>query len=555
MNLKILDTIFVFAGGIGMFIYGMNIMADGLQKTAGNKMKNMLTYLTNNRVLAVVLGAFITVIIQSSSATTVLVVGFVNAGMINLSQSVGIIMGANIGTTVTAWLVSMNEWSKVLKPEFFAPLFIAIGAFTKMFTKSEKKKEISDIIIGFGILFVGLTLMGDVIAPYHDSPIFAKAFSTLGGNPLLAILVGAVVTGIIQSSSASVGILQTLALGGVVSWKAAIFITLGQNIGTCVTSLISGIGANKTAKRAAAMHLLFNVIGSVLFGIISFIIFRINPALGEGSINSVQISLFHTVFNVGSAIVLFPFADYIVKLSGVFIDDSKDEVSQDEYGITLRHLDERIFETPSFAVQNSVKEAVHIGEITLSNLKESVNALLEKDKKSIKKVLEIEKIIDSHCKVLSEYLIKINNLSLTQVQHLTVNKLFYIISNIERVGDHAENLAELALERLETDIRFTEDAYNDLKNICDESIKAFKYAIDALETEDIEFIIKVKNLERVVDKLEDDLRSKHIARLSAGECSSETGVLYIDALINIERISDQSLNIANYVNDQIKQGV
>ncbi|HHT97853.1 MAG TPA: Na/Pi cotransporter family protein, partial [Clostridiales bacterium] len=482
----------------------------------------------------------------------VMVVGFVNAGIMTLNQAVGVIMGANIGTTVTSWIVSMGEWSKAFKPEFIAPLLIAIGSFTIIFTNSEKKKEIAEIIIGFGLLFIGLTFMSSVISVYSDSPIFTQAFTILGGNPFLAIFVGFLVTAIMQSSSASVGILQTLAMNGLVSWNSAIFITLGQNIGTCITTLLSSIGASKTAKRAAAIHLLFNVIGATLFSVIFYILFKLNPLAGAKSINSVQISLFHTFFNISSTILLFPFANQLVKLSGFFIDDSAEEAKDDDINITLRHLDDRILETPSFALHNAVKEVAHMGEITLANVKEAVNALLENDKDSVARVLEVEKVIDAHSKVLSEYLIKINNLSLTEEQYLTINRLYNIISNIERVGDHAENLAELALKRQDNYVRFSDEAFSELKEICEDAVMAFTYSIQFIESEDPELIRKVKRLEEEVDRLEDELRNKHIERLSQGICTSEIGVLYIDALINLERISDHSLNIAHYVNDGIK---
>ena len=260
-----LGNLFAFAGGLGMFLYGMNVMADGLQKTAGNKMRQLLGYLTNNRFLGVLVGALVTAIIQSSSATTVMVVGFVNAGIMNLTQAAGVIMGANVGTTITAWLVSANEWAGALKPEFFAPLILAIGAFIVTFSNKQKLNQKAEIAVGFGVLFIGLSFMSSSIGVYQSSPIFAKAFEVLGGNPILGILVGAVVTAIIQSSSASVGILQTLAMKGIVNWRSAVFITLGQNIGTCITALLSSAGANKTAKRAAVIHLSFNIIGAAIY--------------------------------------------------------------------------------------------------------------------------------------------------------------------------------------------------------------------------------------------------------------------------------------------------
>ena len=299
MSVETLGTVFAFAGGLGMFLYGMNVMGDGLQKAAGNKMHNFLGKITSNRFLGVLVGTLITAIIQSSSATTVMVVGFVNAGLLNLSQAAGVIMGANIGTTITSWIVSMNEWewASVLKPSFFAPLLIGIGAFLIMFCKSEKKKEAGEILSGLGLLFIGLEFMSNAIEPYSNSPVFYQAFRVLGKNPVFGILTGLIVTALIQSSSASVGILQTLALNGVVGWNSAVYITLGQNMGTCVTALISSAGANRTAKRAAVIHFLFNFIGAVVFGLLMFFIFLWNPAFANATISSVDISIFHSIYD------------------------------------------------------------------------------------------------------------------------------------------------------------------------------------------------------------------------------------------------------------------
>jgi phosphate:Na+ symporter len=551
-TIEILELIFVFAGGLGMFLYGMNLMGDGLQKSAGNKMKQLLEYLTNNRFVAVLVGTVVTGIIQSSSATTVMVVGFVNAGIMNLNQAVGVIMGANIGTTVTAWLVSMNEWGAMFKPDFFAPVLVAIGAFMVIMSKDQKKRDIAEILLGFGILFVGLNFMSNVIKPYSNSPVFVSAFRMLGRNPFLGILVGAIVTAVIQSSSASVGILQTLAMSSTVTWGSAIFITLGQNIGTCITALLSSIGASKTAKRAAVIHLSFNVIGTIFFGTLMYVLFRVNPAFANSSINSVEISIFHTVFNLTNTILLFPFANGLVKLSGFFIDDSKVEAAVDETHVTLSHLDDRILETPTFAVANSIKEVVHMGQITLENTRNAIEALLKNDKEKAKKVLEVETVIDAHQKIITEYLIKINNLSLTEKQHYVVNDLFYTITNIERVGDHAENLAELALEKIKDDIYLSEEAYRELEGISNDAVNSFDYAIRARDTEEIKYIREVEKLEKKVDISKDKLRQKHIDRLSKRICTPENGVIFIDALINLERISDHSLNIVNFVENELK---
>lgn len=552
-TLELLEAIFVFAGGLGMFLYGMNMMGDGLQKSAGNKLKRLLGYLTNNRLMAVIVGTLVTGIIQSSSATTVMVVGFVNAGIMNLIQATGVIMGANIGTTVTAWLVSMGEWSTLLKPDFFAPILIAVGVFGTLICKNKKKKDIAEIIIGLGLLFIGLKFMSEVIKPYAqaDDSIFKNAFVLLGKNPILGILAGAAVTAIIQSSSASVGILQTLAMAGVVNWQSAIFITLGQNIGTCITAILSSIGASKTAKRAAFIHLSFNVLGAAIFGTVMYVIFRFQPNFALSGINSTQISIFHTIFNLTNTIILFPFAKGLVKLSGLFIDDSKAENGTDEIQITLRHLDERILETPSFAVQNAIKEVVHMGEITLDNTREAVDALLNNNEEKARRVFEMEKIIDAHQRIINEYLVKINNLSLTDRHKRIVNNLFHTVSNIERVGDHADNLAELAIERVTNDLYLSDDAYNELKEICNLAVESFDYAIKARETENRDYILKVEEIEKTVDTLKDDLRQKHIDRLSEGVCTSENGVVFIDALINLERISDHSLNIVNFVESEL----
>lgn len=552
-TIEILEILFVFAGGLGMFLYGMHVMADGLQKSAGGKMKRLLGYLTQNRLVAVLVGTLVTSIIQSSSATTVMVVGFVNAGIMNLSQAVGIIMGANIGTTVTAGLVSMSEWGSALKPDFFAPLLLAIGAFIILFSGNNKRRsEIAQILIGFGMLFIGLNFMSDVIKPFRDSEVFVNAFTVLGRNPILGILVGLVVTAIIQSSSASVGILQTLAMNGVVNWSSAIFITLGQNIGTCVTALLSSIGASKNAKRAAMIHLYFNMIGAAIFGTILYFVFKINTAFATSNISSTQIFMFHALFNISNTVILFPFANGLVKLSGFFLKGSDEIATDDEVKITLRHLDERILETPSFAVVNSIKEVVHMGQITLDNTKIAIEALLKNDEEKAKKVLEFEKVIDTHQKIITKYLVKINNLSLTEKQHQIVNNLFHTISNIERVGDHAENLAELALEKIESNIYLSDEAYKELSEICETAASSFENALKARETENIEYVHKVMELEDMVDEQKNTLRQRHIDRLSQGICTSENGVIFIDALINLERISDHSLNIANFVKKELK---
>lgn len=549
MTMTDIEHLFAFIGGLGMFLYGMNVMAGGLQKAAGNKMKSLMGVLTNNRLLAVVVGALVTAIIQSSSATTVMVVGFVNAGILNLTQAVGVIMGANVGTTITSWLVSMQEWGAFLKPEFIAPLVIGIGAFVMLFTKNEKKKEAAEIAIGFGVLFIGLSFMSDAIKPYSGSQIFVDAFRVLGKNPLLGILVGVGVTALIQSSSASVGILQTLALNGLVNWNSAVFITLGQNIGTCVTALISSVGANKTAKRAAVIHLLFNILGAIIFGFLFFVIFLFHKEWAGATISSFEISIFHTVFNIGNTIILFPFANKLVQLSGKFVKEEKTE-EVDEEKAMLRHLDERIFETPSFAVLNAVLEVVHMGEITYENVKRAFTAVTQNDTKTISEVYETEKTIDSMAKMISDYLVKINNLSLNEEQHNLISDLFYTVSDIERIGDHAENLAELADFKVKNDIRFSEMASEELRNMIEIVNHSVAYSIAARKNQELSLALKAREYEDKVDSIEEQLRRKHIERLADNLCQPKAGVVFLDILSNLERISDHADNIAEYVENE-----
>lgn len=555
MSVNDISSLFSFIGGLGMFLYGMNIMADGMQKTAGSKMSQFLGMLTNNRLMAVLLGALITAIIQSSGATTVMVVGFVSAGVLNLTQAVGVIMGANIGTTITAWIVSMNQLGDafaVFQPAFFAPLLIGIGAIFMLFGKKQRMKTAGEILVGLGLLFIGLDFMSSSISPYTDAPVFSEAFRLLGSNPLLGMIIGALVTALLQSSSASVGILQTLAMNGVVTTNAAIFITLGQNIGSCVTAMISSIGGSRTAKRAAVIHLTFNVMGAVIFGVISFILFSLHPVLAAHNITSVQISIFHTIFNLTNTALLFPFANQLVKLSGVFVpEDKKEPAVADEESETMKHLDERIFESPAFAVETAAMEVVHMGQITMENVRRAMDAVLTKNANEVEDVYKTEQTINNMEKMLTEYLVKVNNLSLTERQKLVVNDLFYSINDIERVGDHAENLAEQAEYMVQHNISFSETGESDLHVICETAFSSFKHSINARQKGDMDDVRKVSQYEDEVDTLEEELREKHIERLSAGKCDPSAGVVFLDLISNLERISDHAYNLAGYVKDEM----
>ena len=560
MNIEYISSLFEFAGGIGMFLYGMNTMADGMQRSAGGKMKKLLGYLTSNRLLAIIVGAVITAIIQSSGATTVMVVGFVNAGLMTLVQAVGVIMGANIGTTITAWIVSLGQLgdaAKVMNPSFYAPFLIGIGAFVILFSKKDKVKNAGEIIVGIGLLFEGLTFMSSSIAPYTDAPIFSQAFQIVGSNPFLGILIGIIVTAVLQSSSASVGILQTLALNGVVTTNAAIYITLGQNIGSCVTALISSAGTTRTAKRAACMHILFNIAGALLFGTAGFILFSIYPALAAHNITSVEISVFHTFFNITCTLVMFPFANLLVKISGLIVrenekqDDFAELEAKDAVAAEIaRHFDSRLLGQPSVAVETAKNEVITMGNLALDNIKYAAEATQKNDQTMVDKVYEIEHKVDLYEKYLTDFLIKVNNLSITQEQHLLVKNLFHAIIDIERVSDHAENIAELAKYKIEHQIIFSEKGTQELNQLWDKVVHCFEEAVKARGTGSRQAIQNVLRIEDEVDDLEEELRNKHIERLSAGLCIPSNGVVFLDILSNLERMSDHANNIVDCIQEE-----
>ena len=549
MSINDIENLFLFVGGLGMFLFGMHSMSNGIQKSTGSKMQELLGVLTNNRFMAVIVGALITAIIQSSGATTVMVVGFVNADIMTLLQAVGVIMGANIGTCITAWIVSLGQLGdsfKAISPSLYAPLFVGIGAFMIMFSKKAKKQTIGEIIVGLGFLFIGLDFMKNAASAYTELPIFTKAFALFGNNPILGIAAGAIVTGIMQSSSASVGVLQTLAAtGGVVTASSAIYISLGSNIGSCFTAMLSSIGTPRNAKRAAVIHLMFNVIGAIIFGTGMYIFFRFMPSYATRGIDSVGISIFHTFFNIICTMVLFPFANKLVDLSGLLVREG-DERAEDAEAMTLRHLDKRILETPSFAVENAILEVVHMGRIAEENLRRAFAVVLDHDKESIPKIYETEKTINKMEKLITEYLVEISNLSLNEDQHAVINNLFYSVSDIERVGDHTENIVEL-IEGDDASIRFSDGAVAEMKEIMGLVGNAFSYAVEAREEASVEAAATVGRYEDMVDSLEEELREKHIERLSKQLCSPTNGVAFLDIISNLERISDHAFNLAGYV--------
>lgn len=537
------NIIIPFIGGLGMFIYGMQIMAQGLENAAGSRMKTMLEALTRNKLMGVVLGALITAVIQSSSATTVMVVGFVNAGIMNLTQAMGVIMGANIGTTVTGWLVSSVEWAKFLSPGNLAPIAIMLGVIVMLTGTRRSTKDVSSIIIGFGLLFVGITTMSSAVAPLQEVEGFRNLFVSLGHNPFFGIIAGAVVTAVIQSSSASVGILQSLAAAGLVPFNAAVYIIMGQNIGTCVTAIMSSIGAKKTAKTAAIMHLLFNIIGTIIFSIIAIVLFKVVfPTAGMDMITQTEISTVHTIFNIGTTILLFPFSDWIIKLAKKLekADDSKNDESK-----VL--LDDRMLETPGIALQSVISEIGRMGNIVLRTVDNAKNVMFTKDYQQILDIKEEENVVDGLCKGITDYTIRLSSLSLNEKEHQHVASLLQILSDMERISDYCENISEFAEALKEHKAKFTETGIQELGEMMEVCADSYRYAVEAFTENDKEKAMKVIEKESQADDLEIRLRSEHMKRLADNRCNTDAGIVFLDALVALERISDHSRNIAEEV--------
>jgi len=537
------EILIPFVGGLGMFIYGMQIMAAGLEHAAGNKMKTVLEALTKNKFMGVLLGAAITAVIQSSSATTVMVVGFVNAGIMNLTQAMGIIMGANVGTTVTGWLVSAVEWAEFLKPATIAPIAVGIGVVMMLTGKRRSSKEIANIIIGFGLLFIGITTMSDAVAPLKEVEAFTNLFVKLGGNPFLGILVGAGVTAIIQSSSASVGILQSLAAAGLVPFTAAIYIIMGQNIGTCVTAMMSSMGAKKNAKTAALMHLLFNIIGTVIFSTAAIIFFEVvNAGADYGFISQTQISIVHTIFNIATTVLLFPASNLIVKLAKKIgkVDDTEKDRS-------VALLDDRMLETPALAVQSAMNEAVRMGEIVQESIEIVKDVLFTKRDEDIKTLRDDEETVDKLCGSVSNYVIKLSTLQISEQEHAETVKLLQVLSDVERVSDYCENIAEFAETMVEKKITFSDMGKQHLKEIMNEALASYTFALEAFKEGNRDKALKVIEKETIVDDMEVKLRNQHIKRLTNNECNTESGIIFLDMLVALERISDHARNIAEEV--------
>lgn len=518
--------------GLALFLFGMEFMGDGLENAAGSRLKSFFDKAITNPFKGALVGTIVTAIIQSSSATTVMVVGFVNAGLMSLYQAVGVIMGANIGTTITGQLITF-------KIDDYIPLFIIIGAALILFMKQEKRKEIGKIVFGFGLLFMGLSQMKDAMSPIAQTTFFQDLILTLEGNMFLGILVGAAMTAVVQSSSASTAILLSLAATGAISLQVAIPILFGNNIGTCVTALLSSLNANKVAKKAAFIHLSFNLIGTLIFLPLINILSQVVIYMG-GDIDK-QIANAHTIFNIVNAIILLPFAGVFVKLANLALKDKEGEKP------TINRLDRRFLETPAIAFEQAFQESLTMYDLAKENLTLSTNALIDGKVKNLKKIFENESEINRLERELSTFLVSISSHDITEVDTNRIASMIKIISDIERIGDHSKNIAELAEEVSTSKLTFTSDALEELRLMYNYTIESINSSYASYKNNNRQKANDTMIFEENIDRLEELLRDKHIQRLSQNKCNAHSGAVFLDAISNFERIGDHSINIAEYV--------
>lgn len=518
--------------GLALFLFGMEFMGDGLENAAGSRLKSFFDKAITNPLKGALVGTIVTAIIQSSSATTVMVVGFVNAGLMSLYQAVGVIMGANIGTTITGQLITF-------KIDDYIPLFIIIGAALILFMKQEKRKEIGKIIFGFGLLFMGLSAMKDAMSPIAQTTFFQDLILALEGNMFLGILVGAAMTAVVQSSSASTAILLSLAATGAISLQVAIPILFGNNIGTCVTALLSSLNANKVAKKAAFIHLSFNLIGTLIFLPLINILSQVVIYIG-GDIDK-QIANAHTIFNVVNAIILLPFAGVFVKLANLALKDKEGEKP------TINRLDRRFLETPAIAFEQAFQESLTMYDLAKENLTLSTNALIDGKVTNLKQIFENESEINRLERELSTFLVAISSHDITEVDTNRIASMIKIVSDIERIGDHSKNIAELAEEVSTSKLTFTTDALEELKLMYNYTIESINSSYASYKNNSRQKANDTVIFEENIDRLEELLRDKHIQRLSQSKCNAHSGAVFLDAISNFERIGDHSINIAEYV--------
>ena len=543
-------NVLTMLGGLALFLYGMHIMGEGLSKISGGRLEKILEKLTSNPFKAVALGAIVTAVIQSSSATTVMVVGFVNSGIMKLSQAIGIIMGANIGTTITSWILSLsgiessNFFIKLLKPSSFAPMLALIGVAFIMFSKKEKKKDVGMILVGFGILMVGMDTMSGAVKPLADVPAFTNLF-VMFTNPILGMIVGALLTAIIQSSSASVGILQALCATGSVSYAAAFPIIMGQNIGTCVTAIISSVGANKNARRAALVHLYFNVIGTVVFMVGFYAINAfVHFSFMENVAGAAGIALIHTIFNVVATLILLPFTKGLERLAYLTIREDEDEKKLMAEADNFQVLDVRFLDSPAFAVAQCKSLTIKMAELSKSALFKSIELLSEYDESKAAEVEKLESRVDHYEDEIGSYLVKLSSKNILEKDSHTLSMLLHLIGDFERISDHAVNIMEAAKEMHTKGLTFSDMAKEELKVFSRALKDIINITMQVFEDEDKELAVAVEPLEEVIDYLNEKLKKRHIERLREGICTIELGFIFSDIKANYERVADHCSNIA-----------
>lgn len=531
-------NILSMAGGLGLFLFGIRTMGDGLENAAGAKLKRMLEVLTGNRFLAVLVGFVVTAIIQSSTATTVMVVGFVNAGVMSLAQAVGVIMGANIGTTVTSLLIALN-FSSV------AAASVLVGVILMLASKKTVVKNLGAIFTGFGLLFLGIDMMSDSMAPLRDSAGFMNFIVTVSESPLrplFGIILGIVMTAVLQSSSASVGVLQTLAMQGLVPLKFSVFVLFGQNIGTCLTALFSTVGAKKNSKRAAVIHLLFNLIGTGIFILIALLTPYVEWIEKLSPDPMAQIAISHIVFNIVSTVIMFPFAKVLVKLSCLLVPGKDDSESE----MHCKFIDDRLLNTPPFAVMQVSKEVARMAKLARDNFETSAHALINRSDKDLDKVMENEEIINYLNHHITSYLVKLNALDITDSDSDYIARVFHAINDIERVGDHAINLAEAAQHNIGEGLKFSDPAREELNQLCGSVVTLLERSMAAFDNQSLSDneAKELSDLEEHIDDLTLECQDSHIFRLNRKECNTEAGMLYLNTITDFERVGDHAINIA-----------
>ncbi len=540
--------ILTMIGGLCLFLFGMNLMGDGLERAAGSGLRNLLSKLTSNRFLGFLTGMAVTAVIQSSSATTVMVVGFVNSGLMNLGQAIGVIMGANIGTTVTAWILSLGGiegdslFIQLLKPTSFTPVLALIGIIFQMFAKSDRKKDIGVVLLGFAVLMFGMDTMSGAVKGLKDEPWFTDLF-LMFTNPILGVLAGAVLTGIIQSSSASVGILQALATTGAVSYAAAIPIIMGQNIGTTVTALISSVGTNKNARRAALLHMVFNLAGTLLLLPVFWIAKDLlQPAILGLPADFLGISVCHTAFNMICTAVLFPCGNLLVKLVCKLVPEGKEPEK-------IAKLDEHLLLVPPAALEQCRKVTVEMAQCAREGLTEGLTCLTAYTKELAASVKEKEARTDHYDDILGTYMVKLGSQGLSTADSNESAILLKVIGDFERIGDHSMNLVESAEEMLARNAAFSDSAKKELAVLTAAVEEIMDLSLRAFTENDLALANQVEPLEEVIDDLKEQMRTRHILRLQQGSCNIETGFIWSDLLTNLERIGDHCSNIAGCVVD------